>query len=150
MEQRPQQVRDGERGAVDQARTTTSSAAAPSWVSLVHRPTTASARRPPPSVGRVVARFVAANLVGVILVLAASVWASRQAAQDEALRDARHTTDLMATLLVEPNVADTLLTGDPQAIRRLDGVLWDRIATAEVMRVKIWAPDGRIVYRSIA
>jgi two-component system, NarL family, sensor kinase len=144
MEQPPQQVRDGERGAVDQARTTTGSA--PPWVSLVNRPTAATARRSPPSVGRVVARFVAANLVGVVLLLAASVWASRQAAQDEALSGARHTTDLMATLLVEPNVRDELLTGEQQAIDRLDAVLWDRIATAEVMRVKIWAADGRIVY----
>jgi two-component system NarL family sensor kinase len=146
MEQRPQQVMDGDRGAVDQARTTTGPAPSPPWISLVHRPSPSSARRSPPTVGRVVARFVAANLVGVVLLLAASVWASRQAAQDEALRDARHTTDLMATLLVEPNVSDTLLAGDQQAIDRLDGVLWDRIATAEVMRVKIWAPDGRIVY----
>jgi two-component system, NarL family, sensor kinase len=146
MEQRPQQVMDGERGAVDQARTTTGSAPAPPWVSLVDRAPAESARRTPPSVGRVVARFVAANLVGVVLVFAGSVWASRQAAQDEALSGARHTTDLMATLLVEPNVTDELVAGDQQSIDRLDGVLRDRIATADVMRVKIWAPDGRIVY----
>jgi len=121
-------------------------APADAWTSLVEGAAAAASRRHLPTVGRVVGRFVAANLIGVVLLLAGSVWASRQAAQDEALRDARHTTDLMATLLVEPNVGDTLLAGDAQAIDRLDGVLWDRIATAEVMRVKIWAPDGRIVY----
>ena len=150
MEQPRQQVIDGERGAVDEGRTAIGSAPAqaedaPAWTSLVNRPS-ASARRPPPTVGRVVARFVAANLVGVILLLGASVYASRQAAQDEALSGARHTTDLMATLLVEPNVDDTLLAGNAQAIARLDAVLWDRIASAEVMRVKIWAPDGEIIY----
>jgi signal transduction histidine kinase len=97
-------------------------------------------------VGRVVGRFVVANLIGVVLILACSVWASRQAAQDEALSGARHSTDLMATLLVEPNVDDTLPAGDPQAVARLDDVVRERIAAAGVVRVKIWTPDGRIVY----
>ena len=84
-----------------------SQAAAVGWTRLVEH-AAATSRRRPPTVGRVVGRFIAANLVGVVLLLAGSVWAGRQAAQDEALRDARHTTDLIATLLVEPNIGDGL------------------------------------------
>jgi signal transduction histidine kinase len=116
------------------------------WVSLVSGAAAASARRRPPTVGRVVGRFVAANLIGVVLLLAGSVWASRHAAQDEAIAGASHTTDLIAALLVEPNVDDALATGDTRAIARLDDVLRSRLGEADVMRVKIWAPDGRIVY----
>jgi signal transduction histidine kinase len=94
----------------------------------------------------VVGRFVAANLVGVLLLLAGSLWASRQAAKDEALTGASSTTDLIATLLVEPAVEDGLLTGGPAAIARMDQVLRDRLAPADVLRVKIWTSDGRIVY----
>jgi two-component system NarL family sensor kinase len=94
----------------------------------------------------VVGRFVAANLVGVLLLLAGGLWASRQAAKDEALTGASSATDLIATLLVEPAVEDGLLTGDPAAIARMDQVLRDRLAPADVLRVKIWTPDGRIVY----
>jgi signal transduction histidine kinase len=118
----------------------------PEWVSLVDGATAASARRRPPTVGRVVGRFVAANLIGVVLLLGGSVWASRQAARDEAITGASRATDLMATLLVEPNVGDGLPAGDPRAIAVLDGVLRDRLAGADVLRVKIWSPDGRIVY----
>ena len=119
---------------------------APPWTSLVEGAAAVASRRRTPSVGRVVARFVVANLVGVVLLLGGSVWASRQAAEDEALNDARHATDLIATLLVEPNLDDGLPTGDAGAVARLDDVLLDRLAAAEVMRVKIWTPDGRIVY----
>jgi two-component system, NarL family, sensor kinase len=117
-----------------------------SWTSLVDGTATTPSRRRPPSVGRVVTRFVVANLVGVVLLLAASVWASRQAAKDEAIAGARHTTELIATLLVEPNLDEGLRSGDVQAIARLDGVLRERIDAADVRRVKIWAPDGRILY----
>ena len=153
MEQR--RHTNGERGAVDEIGTTgarvpviersPAAGAEPGWTSLVEQ-AAATSRRRPPTVGRVVGRFIAANLVGVVLLLAGSVWASRQAAQDEALSGARHTTDLIATLLIEPNIGDGLPAGDPKEIAWLDGILKDRLATAEVMRVKIWAPDGRIVY----
>jgi signal transduction histidine kinase len=118
----------------------------PPWTRLVDHAADASASRRPPTVGRVVGRFVVANLVGVVLLLAGSVWASQQAAEEEALTGARHTTDLIATILDEPNVDDALLSGDPQAIARLDAALTGRLTAADVMRVKIWAADGRIVY----
>jgi signal transduction histidine kinase len=93
-----------------------------------------------------VGRFVVANLVAVTLLMAGSVWASQEAAQNEAIADARHTTDLLATLLVVPNLQDGLTAGDPEAVAALDDVLRDRVAAADVIRVKIWTPDGDIVY----
>jgi two-component system NarL family sensor kinase len=116
------------------------------WTSLARGTAGSAAPRRPPTVGRVVTRFVAANLIGIVLLLTGSVWASRQAAKDEALTDARHTTDLIATLLVEPHVDDDLVDGDPEAIARLDAVLRDRVAAAGLVRVKVWSPDGRILY----
>ena len=118
----------------------------PGWTSLVERAAATASRRRPPSVGRVVGRFVLASLVGVALVLAGSVWASRQAAEDEAISDARHATDMIATLIVEPNIEDSLPAGEPGAIARLDDVLGRRLGAAGILRVKIWAPYGRIVY----
>ncbi|MCW2699649.1 MAG: putative signal transduction histidine kinase [Blastococcus sp.] len=157
MEQPPQRETDGERRTVDEAGGTAGpvpvlgplpprALESSPWTSLVEGAADRESRRRTPTVGRVVGRFVAANLVGVVLLLAGSVWASRQAAQDEALSEARHTADLIATLLVEPHIGDDLPAGDAQAVARLDDVLRGRLASAEVMRVKIWAPDGRIVY----
>jgi signal transduction histidine kinase len=115
------------------------------WLSLVDG-AMRSSRKGPPTVGRVVGRFIAANLIGVALLLAASTWASQRAAEDEALVDARRATDLMAAMLVQPNLDQSLTTGDSRAVAKLDGVLRGRLAAADVMRVKIWTRDGRIVY----
>lgn len=116
------------------------------WTNLVDGPAAARSRPRSPSLGQVVGRFVAANLLAVALLMAGSVWASQEAAQQEAIADARHTTDLIAALVVEPNLDERLVTGDPEAVTDLDTVLRDRLAAADVIRVKIWTPDGDIVY----
>jgi signal transduction histidine kinase len=116
------------------------------WTPLVDGAATARSRPRPPSVRRVVGRFVIANLVAVILLMAGSAWASRRAAEDEAIADARHATDLLATLVVEPELDDGLAAGNARSAQRLDAALRDRLAAVDVLRVKIWAPDGQIVY----
>src|SRR3954471_21223984 len=118
----------------------------PEWVRLVDGAAASRSERRPPSVGQVVGRFVLANLIGVILLLAGSVWASQRAAKDEALADARHATDMLATLLVEPNLDSRLADGDREAAAALNVVLQPRLAAAGVLRVKIWTPEQRIVY----
>jgi signal transduction histidine kinase len=39
-----------------------------------------------------------------------------------------------------------VLTGDPTAIDRINTVVHERILSERVVRVKVWTPDGRIVY----
>jgi two-component system, NarL family, sensor kinase len=118
----------------------------PVWTELVDGATAARSRPRPPSVGRVVGRFVVANLIAVALLMAGSVWASGAAAREEAIEDALHRTDHLATLVVEPALDERLAAGDPAAVAALDEVLRDRLDDADVLRVKIWTPDGRIVY----
>src|SRR3954471_22065336 len=123
-----------------------SSDSSPEWVRLVDGATANRSERRPPSVGQVVGGFVLANLIGVILLLAGSVWASQRAAKDEALADARHATDMLAALLVEPNLDSRLADGDREAAAALNVVLQPRLAAAGVLRVKIGPPEERIVY----
>jgi two-component system NarL family sensor kinase len=118
----------------------------PAWTSLVEGAATTRARRQLPSEGRVVARFVLANLIAVVLLLAGSLWASRDAAEDEAIAEARNATDMLAALLVTPNLDDRLAAGDPESASRLHAVLLDRLPEINVVRVKVWTPDGRIIY----
>jgi two-component system, NarL family, sensor kinase len=115
------------------------------WISLVDG-RAAPGRPRAPSVGRVVGRFVLANLIAVVLLLAGSVWASREAAKTESIADARHATDLIATLMIEPNVDERLVTVDPASVAAMDRVVRPRMASADVVRVKIWTPDGKVVY----
>ena len=102
--------------------------------------------RSQPTVRRVLARFAAANVVAVTLLLAGGVWASHVAARNQAMADARTTTDLIATLLVQPALDDALLRGDPRAVARLDAVVEGELRDAAVVRVKIWDEDERILY----
>jgi two-component system NarL family sensor kinase len=121
----------------------------PPWTRLVEGSGTDGGSRPrrrPPSVRRLLARFVAANLVVAALLLAGSLWVGHRAAQTESLADARATTDLLASLLVEPSLDDGILTGDAQALAELDQLFEEELRDAEVVRMKIWDAESRIVY----
>jgi signal transduction histidine kinase len=116
----------------------------PEWTSLVDA--SAAGTRALPTVGRVVRRFLLGDLIAIVLLLGGSLWVSREAAVREAIADARQRTDSLAVLLVEPAVDDGLLEGDPAAVAAMDAVLRDRTPAVGMLRVKIWSPDGRIVY----
>ncbi|MGY1692545.1 sensor histidine kinase [Geodermatophilus sp. SYSU D01105] len=115
------------------------------WVPLVESP--AARQRPrSPSVGRVVTRFVVANVVAILLLLGVGVWASARAAEHEALADARRMTDLLAEVLVQPTLDQRLLAGDPASIAAFDDRMRDRLPKVGILRIKIWTPEGRIAY----
>ncbi|WP_100500544.1 sensor histidine kinase [Geodermatophilus chilensis] len=118
----------------------------PGWVVLGDGAAAAPARPASPSVGRAVLRFVLANLVAVVLLLAGGLWAGAEAAEDEALADARRTTELLAVVLVQPLVDERLLAGDPATVAAVDAALRERLAETTVLRVKIWTAEGRVVY----
>jgi two-component system, NarL family, sensor kinase len=94
----------------------------------------------------VLVRFAAANVVAVTLLLAGGIWAGNVAARNAALADACATTDLIATLLVEPALDDGLLTGEPRSLERLDDVVVGLMRDAGIVRVKVWDVDERILY----
>jgi two-component system, NarL family, sensor kinase len=48
--------------------------------------------------------------------------------------------------VVAPRVTAGVLNGDPRALRRLDAVVHRYALHNPVVRIKVWAPDGRIVY----
>ncbi|WP_409329100.1 sensor histidine kinase [Trujillonella humicola] len=123
----------------------------PPSISLVEGAGAAARRRDGlPPVGRVAGRFVMANLVVVTLLFGGSVWATRQAATDEAIADARRTTELLATLVVEPTLQSGLAEGGAEAgaeaVAAMDAALRGRLDAASVDRLLIWRGDGTVVY----
>jgi signal transduction histidine kinase len=93
-----------------------------------------------------VAQFTATGL----LLFAFTWWATGQfsehAARDEAVADARSTTELLAHSVAEPAIPRGLVTGDAGAIDRFDRNVLSRLLVGDVRRIKIWRADGTIVY----
>jgi signal transduction histidine kinase len=103
-------------------------------------------RRSAPNLGRAIVAFGLASLVALASILFIGTLVSRDAAEDEALRDATAANDLLGRTVLEPALEDGLLTGDKQAIDKLDRVVRRWVLKESRVRVKLWTEDGRIVY----
>ena len=93
-----------------------------------------------------VTQFALAGLAVLAVFGAAAVLALRGLGNAEALRDARQFATLAGQGIVEPTVAPGLLRGRPEAIAAVDRIVQERVLGERVVRVKLWARDGRIVY----
>jgi two-component system, NarL family, sensor kinase len=99
-----------------------------------------------PSISHEVTKFVAASLVASLVFVLASLLLLRHLGREDAVRDSRATARLAAGGIVEPNLENGLLRGDPQALARLDRVVQERVLSSDIVRVKIWSADGRVLY----
>src|SRR3954452_21344216 len=99
-----------------------------------------------PSLRRLLLQFAASGLIAVLLVTFAALFAFRRAGERESVQDARRVTELIANTVIKPHLKDSIVSGDEQAINELDRVVKPHVVTEPIIRVKVWAPDGRIVY----
>src|SRR5947209_1697918 len=102
------------------------------------------ARRMSPAAATV--RFALAACLALALVGLGGVAILRQVGRGEAIRDARQVTQLAGEGIVAPAIEPALLRGDPRAIAAMDRIVRGRVLRRPVVRVKLWAPSGRIVY----
>jgi two-component system NarL family sensor kinase len=100
----------------------------------------------PPSTASAVLRFVAGSLLAIAVVVVGGFFALRSVALDEAERDTREQVQLEGRLVESAGLEDGVLTGDPEALERLDEVAVGQVVTGPVVRVKLWTRDGRILY----
>src|SRR5438309_2294060 len=98
------------------------------------------------SVATSVTQFVLAGLAAVGLISAGTIYVVRRNATSEAIRNAREVAGIDGHAVAEPVLADGVLSGDPEAVARINTVVHERILSERVVRVKIWTPEGRIVY----
>ena len=100
------------------------------------------------SVPRAVLTFALLGLVVLALIGVAGTFVLRRLATDQALDQARAFTRLSARV-VERRVTDGLLTGDAGASAQVAAAVFDFVLSdpeSPVVRVKIWDPNGTIVY----
>lgn len=93
-----------------------------------------------------VVQFLAAGFVTLVVVLVATSALSAGAADDEAIEEAQTLTVVLARSVAEPAVPKGLVKGDAAAIDKLDRQVLDRLLVGDVLRIKIWAADGTVLY----
>ncbi|MEI2732990.1 MAG: histidine kinase [Dermatophilaceae bacterium] len=86
----------------------------------------------------------AAAVLGVVLV--GTSLAANRLAEREAVTDAAHLTNFIAVSVVQPALRNSLLDGDEAAYAALDAVVRESVLPNDIVRVKLWRPDGTIVY----
>ena len=97
------------------------------------------------SVARTVAIFVVLGVLVLGVVAGAGFVVIRRIAVDRALEGARELTAFSAQV-VERRVTKGLLTGDATATGEVTRIVHDSVLFDPIVRVKIWGPDGTIVY----
>ncbi|MDQ4039254.1 MAG: sensor histidine kinase [Actinomycetota bacterium] len=100
----------------------------------------------PISVSRLVLRYAVTGLVALVVVAVATTLVSRSLGTQAAIEDAVRITSLAAGVAVEPMLDDGVLTGDPAVLTALDRVVQEEVLRGSLIRVKIWNPDGTILY----
>jgi signal transduction histidine kinase len=98
------------------------------------------------TVAAALTQFTIAGLLATIVLGVAGVYALQRAGRNEATNDAKRVTNLIADGIVQPLLTKPALDGDPAALRVLDSHVRHNALGGSVVRVKVWAPDGRIIY----
>ncbi|MEZ5079953.1 MAG: sensor histidine kinase [Thermoleophilia bacterium] len=98
------------------------------------------------SVRRLMLRFFLTGLAGLVILAAATAFASRRVGTDRAASEAQRIAYITASGIVQHEVTPALMRGDPAALQRVDEVIRRDVLRGSLVRTKIWAADGRIVY----
>jgi two-component system, NarL family, sensor kinase len=111
------------------------------------------ARRPPsgsPSdrreIASAVAKFGLSGLAVLVLVAVGGLLALRSIGTDEAVSDARRLTAVTGKGIVAPALSAAVVRGQPAALARLDRLVHAHVLSGQVVRVKVWNAEGRILY----
>ena len=100
----------------------------------------------PPSVRAAVLKFALGGLAATLVLAVVTVFALARISREEAVKDAKRLTELVGREIIEPRLTDGVLLERPQAIARFDRVVRSRVRRGDFVRVKVWRPNGRIVY----
>jgi two-component system, NarL family, sensor kinase len=100
----------------------------------------------PPSVGAAVAKFALGGLAATLVLAVVGVLVLGRISRDDAVDNAKKLTAVVGRDVVQPTLSDSLLRGDAAARARLDRVVRAHVLKGDVLRIKLWSADGRILY----
>jgi two-component system, NarL family, sensor kinase len=91
-------------------------------------------------------RFLIAGLLSTSVVVAITAFISRRTGINEANRQARQTTLIIGGGLIEPALTTGVMAGNVDDLERLNSLVRRIVINDSLVRVKLWRPDGVIVY----
>ncbi len=91
-------------------------------------------------------KFALAGLVALALVGVAAFLVMRNIGTSQAIDNAKQVARVLGPGIVQPSMTKGVLKEKPAAIARLDRVVRRRVLGGAIVRLKIWRPDGTIVY----
>ena len=103
-------------------------------------------RNAAPRVDAAVARFMLGSVAAIAVIVVGGFFALRDVALDEAVGDTRDRVVAEARLVEAAGLRDGIVRGERAAIRLLDDVVSGQVLGDSIVRVKLWAKDGRILY----
>jgi two-component system NarL family sensor kinase len=95
---------------------------------------------------RTVAQFALSSAALLVLVATIGAVTLKHLATGEALSDARLVTVAVSHGVLEREVTPGVLRGEPASLARLDRTVHEAILGRPIVRVKVWTPEGRVVY----
>lgn len=113
-------------------------------VSTPQQPGDATSR--PLSTVRVLMTIGVGTVVVLVLVGLVGSLAASRLAERESVHDAARDTSRLAEEVVTPHLTNRLRHGDPAAVAAIDRAVRAHVLGGSYVRVKLWAPDGRILY----
>jgi hypothetical protein len=95
-------------------------------------------------------QFAVSSAVLLAVVATTGAVPLKRVVKDEALQDARSVTVAFGEGVLREHITPAVLDGDARALRDLDGAVRARVLGRPIVRLKVWSPDGRIVYSDAA
>jgi signal transduction histidine kinase len=98
-----------------------------------------------------VLQFAAGSLVALLALVGGGAFVGGRLAEDQVRNDVRHFIDIIGRTVVAPRISAQFMRGNPRAQREFHRLVTTRlIPNTAIRRVKIWSPDGTIVYSDAA
>jgi signal transduction histidine kinase len=98
------------------------------------------------SIAGLLARFAISGLVVLVVLVALVGFTAAQAGTAQAIESARQETLATARDVVEPRLDAAVITGQRSARSAFDAAMHRYVLNDELVRVKLWDSQGRIVY----
>jgi len=98
------------------------------------------------SVAKALLVFVLLGLLVLLLVGVAGVLVLRRLGAAEAVREAESLAAVTARGIIEPRLSNGIVRGNPNSLVAIDSIVTGAVLRDPVVRVRIWSPEGEIVY----